>query len=389
MFEMKETLQYVIENKLLTKLTLSKPTDERVIRATGRLVEMKGQLYLALERFCTDGKALHQNIPGAEAAAVIAEMIPGQYQALNIQTPNGNCEVKVSKKGKITVLDRIKRSNATAVELTHNRKKQYIIPDNEPVDFLMALGVQDEKGRIFDKKRSKFRQINRFLELVADVEGSIITGDELYILDLCCGKSYLSFAVYYYFTRIRGCKVVMDCVDLKADVIEFCDGVAKKLGYEGLHFMAGDIRSFEIRRTPDLTVSLHACDIATDIVLAKGIDSGSRVILSTPCCHHEMMHQLKSQGKATDFLLEHSILKQKFADAATDALRCKVLQIKGYEVGALELIDPEETPKNVLIRGVKRQQPSLKQAQKLQQEYAQICQMLGVRPYLAEHYGLL
>ncbi len=386
---MKETLSYVIENRMLTKLTLSKPTDEKIIRAVGRLVEMKGQLYLALERFCTDGKALHQNIPAKDAAAAIAEMIPGQYQALNIQTPSGNCEVKVSKKGKITVLDRIKRNAAAPVELTHNRKKQYIIPDDEPVDFLVALGVQDENGRIFDKKRSKFRQINRFLELLADVESSIITGQELYILDLCCGKSYLSFAVYYYFTRIRGCKVTMDCVDLKTDVIEFCDGVAKKLGYDGLHFMAGDIRGFEIRRAPDLTVSLHACDIATDIVLAKGIDSGSRVILSTPCCHHEMMHQLKQQGKATDFLLEHSILKQKFADAATDALRCKVLQMMGYEVGAMELIDPEETPKNVLIRAVKRQSISAGQAEKLKREYCEICQLLGVRPYLAQHYHLL
>lgn len=386
---MKETLSYVIENRMLTKLTLSKPADATVIRATGRLVELKGKLYLALERFCTDGKALHQNIPAENAAEAVAEMVPSQYQALNIQTPSGNCEVKVSKKGKVTVLDRIKRNAAAPVELTHNRKKQYIIADDEPVDFLVELGVQDAKGRIFDKKRSKFRQINRFLELVADVESHIITGDELYILDLCCGKSYLSFAVYYYFTRIRGCMVTMDCVDLKTDVIEFCDSVAKKLGYDGLHFMAGDIRSFEIRRTPDLTVSLHACDIATDIVLAKGIDSGSRVILSTPCCHHEMMHQLKPRGEAADFLLEHSILKQKFADAATDALRCRLLQLMGYEVGALELIDPEETPKNVLIRGVKRQKPSLKQTEKLKQEYCDICNLLGVRPYLAEHYHLL
>lgn len=386
---MKEVLSYVIENQILTKLTLSKPTDEKIIRATGRLTQIKGKIYLTLERFCTDGKAIHQNIPAEEAAQTVARLIPDQFQALNIQTPNGNCEVKVSKKGRVTVLDRIKRSAAAPAALEHNRKKQYIIPDNEPVDFLMALGVQDEKGRIFDKKRSKFRQINRFLELVADVEGSIISGEELYILDLCCGKSYLSFALYYYFTRIRGCKVVMDCVDLKTDVIEFCDAVAKKLGYTGLHFMAGDIRSFQIRRTPDLTVSLHACDIATDIVLAKGIDSGSRVILSTPCCHHEMMHQLKLQGKTTDFLLEHSILKQKFADAATDALRCKVLQIMGYEVAAMELIDPEETPKNVLIRGIKHRQMGQQQVEKWTREYAEICQMLGIRPYLAEHYHLL
>ncbi len=386
---MKEILSYVIEHKTLTKLTLSKPSDPTTIRVAGRLTQIRGELYLALERFCTDGKAIQQNIPAQDAAQMVAQMIPEQFQAMNILTPNGNCEVKVSKKGKITVLDRIKRGEAAPVELAHNRRKQYIIPDDEPVDFLVALGVQDKNGRIFDKKRSKFRQINRFLEIVSDVEESILTGQELYILDLCCGKSYLSFALYYYFTRIRGCKVVMDCVDLKTDVIEFCSQVAEKLHYTGLHFMAGDIRTFQIRRTPDLTVSLHACDIATDIVLAKGMDSGSRVILSTPCCHHEMMHQLKPRGKAADFLLEHSILKQKFADAATDALRCKVLQIHGYEVSAIELIDPEETPKNVLIRGVKRGPASEKQIQKLKAEYQEICDLLAIAPYLGEKYGLL
>lgn len=181
----------------------------------------------------------------------------------------------------------------------------------------------------------------------------------------------------------------MDCVDLKQDVIDYCAGVAQKLHYTGLHFQAGDIRAFQVRRQPDLTVSLHACDIATDIVLAKGMDSGSRVILSTPCCHHEMMHQLQRRNAPTDFLLEHSILKQKFADAATDALRCRVLQLKGYEVQAMELIDPEETPKNVLIRGVKKGKLLPRQEEKLKEEYSTICALLGVRPYLGEVYGLL
>lgn len=386
---MENVLAYTIENKILTKLTLSKPADPAVIRATGRLIEIKGKPYLALTRFCTDGKAIQQNIPAESAAKTIAEMIPSQYAAMNMQTPAGNCEVKVSKKGKITVLDRIRRDCTAEVSLQHDRRKHYIIGENEAVDYLIALGVQDEDGRIFDKKRSKFRQINRFLEIVADVEGSILTGEPLYILDLCCGKSYLSFALYDYFTRIRGQKVVMDCVDLKADVIAFCTDIAQKLGYEGLHFTAGDIREFPVRRQPDLTVSLHACDIATDIVLAKGIDSRSRVILSTPCCHHEMMHQLKPRGENTDLLLEHSILKQKFADAATDALRCMVLQIHGYHVAAMELIDPEETPKNVLIRAVKGANADAQQQEKLLRQYRQFCQMLDIRPYLAEKYDLL
>lgn len=382
---MKEILSYVIEKKLLKKLTLSKPADSTVQRATGRLIQIKSCLYLALETYYQN-KVTQKNIPAYEAPQIITDMIPSAYSQLNIVTDCGNCEVKVSKKGKITIMDRIDRSKNAPVELSHNRKKQYIIPDQEPVDFLIALGVQDTNGHIFDKKRAKFRQINRFLEIVSDVSDKIITGRDLYVLDLCCGKSYLSFALYYYFTVICGVSVTMDCVDLKEDVIAYCSQVAEKLNYHGLHFTAGDIRDFPIRRTPDLTVSLHACDIATDIVIAKAIDSGSRVILSTPCCHHEMMHQLKPKGAFTDFLLEHSILKQKLADAATDALRCKVLQIQGYDVAAIELIDPEETPKNVLIRGIKRSISEDKK-NKLKVEYAQICETLGITPYLWSDYA--
>ena len=383
---MLETLRFVINNKILQKLTLSKCTDKNILRTTGRLTEIKGVVYLALESFYADGKAIQKNIPSDEAAEVIHQLLPTQYKQLNIITSNGNCEVKVSKKGKITVINNIKQEAAPTANLSHNRKKQYIIPADQPVDFLIALGVQDPDGYIYDKKRAKFRQINRFLEIVSDVEDNITGNDELYILDLCCGKSYLSFALYYYFTVIRHKRVVMDCVDLKADVIEFCGKVAKDLRYEGLHFIAGDIRNFPVRRMPDLTVSLHACDIATDIVLAKGVDSGSKVILSTPCCHHEMMHQLKPQGEFTDFLLEHSILKQKLADAATDALRCMVLQINGYDVTALELIDPEETPKNVLIRGVKKKTVNPQQIESLKKEYNEICKKLGINPYLWEQY---
>lgn len=384
---MKDIFTHVIENRTLTKLTLSKFVDSTVLRTTGRLVLLKDKPHLALESFLTDGKAIHKNIPLSEAVDYLLALIPQQYKQANIQTSAGDCEIKVSKKGKITVMDRIRRDGAKGVVADHNRGKQYIIPDDKAVDFLVALGVQDKDGRIFDKKRSKFRQINRFLEMVADIEHNIAGSEELYILDLCCGKSYLSFAVYYYFTTIRGRKVVMDCVDLKQDVIAFCSQIAKKLNYTGLHFTAGDIRHFPIRRTPDLTVSLHACDIATDIVLAKGVDSGSKVILSTPCCHHEMMHQLKPSGKETDLLLEHSILKQKFADAATDALRCKILQINGYDVQALELIDPEETPKNVLIRAVKRKHTDPEKVAQYKEEYRKLCELLGVHLYLQDDYA--
>ena len=383
---MDKLLNDIFQNQTLTGLTLSKCEDQTILRTTGRLIKLKDGVYLALESFLSDGKAVHKNIPIRDAAQALLSLIPDQYKQANIRTTGGDCEIKVSKKGKVTVIDRIRKENAAAANLDHNREKQYIIPADKPVDFLIALGVQDASGRIFDKKRSKFRQINRFLEMVADIESNIADAEELYILDLCCGKSYLSFAVYYYFTQLRGRRVVMDCVDLKQDVIAYCSEVAQKLGYADLHFVAGDIRHFPIRRAPDLTVSLHACDIATDIVLAKGIDSGARVILSTPCCHHEMMHQLKATGSAMDLVLEHSILKQKFADAATDALRCKLLQINGYDVVALELIDPEETPKNVLIRAVKSKNPNPQKIAQYKREYEQLCQMLNIHPYLQDDY---
>ena len=385
---MHNVISYVIENRILKKLVLSKSVDKEILRTTGRLIEIKGEVYLALESFMADGKAIQKNIPEREATEKLAELVPLVYKQLNIITTQGDCEVKVSKKDKITVIDKIKKDTPSKVQIEkNNRDKNYIIPDGKPVDFLIELGVQDKNGRIFDKKRSKFRQINRFLELVSDVEKDIIKGDDLYILDLCCGKSYLSFALYYYFTRIKGLTVQMDCVDLKKDVINYCGSVAEKLGYNGLNFACGDIKDFKIKRAPDLTVSLHACDIATDIVIAKGIDAKSRVIMSTPCCHHEMMGQLKVKGEVFDLLMKHSILKQKFADSLTDALRCKVLEINGYVVNALELIDPEETPKNVLIRGVKTDKISAKEKDKLKAEYKEICDMFGVNPYLYDNYA--
>lgn len=385
---MQNVISYVIENRILKKLVLSKSSDKEILRTTGRLIEIKGEVCLALESFMTDGKAIQKNYNETEAVEKICELVSGTYKQANIITTQGDAEIKVSKKGKITVIDKIKKDVQNKVQLEkNNRDKNYIIPDGEPVDFLIELGVQDKNGRIFDKKRSKFRQINRFLELVSDVESEIIKGKDLYILDLCCGKSYLSFAIYYYFTKIKGLTVLMDCVDLKKDVIKYCGDVAEKLGYSGLNFVCGDINDFKIKRAPDLTVSLHACDIATDIVLAKGIDSKSRVIMSTPCCHHEMMGQLKPKGQVLDVLLKHSILKQKFADSLTDALRCKVLEINGYDVNALELIDPEETPKNVLIRAVKKGKILSVDTDKLKAEYKEICDMFGITPYLWDNYA--
>ncbi len=380
---MLEIFRSVIEKKILKKIILSKPADKNIIKSVASLVNIKDELYLQIETFTADGKAIHKNIKAADAPDALSLMVGHEYKQINVLTTAGEAQIKVSGKGKITVLDRIKDKGEAVKVQGHDRKKQYMISSTEPVDFLYELGVKDKDGRIFDKKRSKFRQINRFLELLSEAY-SFPSDKELYILDLCCGKSYLSFAVYYYFTVLMGMKVKMDCVDLKEDVIEYCSSVAKKIGYEGLNFIAGDINDFIPKTTPDLTVSLHACDIATDIVLAKAVRSGSRVIMSTPCCHHEMMHQLTPSGSDCDFMLGHSILMQKFCDAATDSLRCLMLETSGYEVTALELIDPEETPKNVLIRAVKKDNMSEEKKTAKREEYDRICKKLHIDPYLAK-----
>ncbi len=379
---MRQLLSFVIQNKTLVNAVLSKSTDKNVLKAKCRLVEIKNKLCMQVETFYNDNKVLQKNVEFENSVDYLENLFINGFKQLNLFTTSGSAELKLSKKGKLLISDNVKRNNFEQANFSHNKQKHYILPNNEPIDFLIELGVQDKTGRVLDKKTSKFRQINKFLEFIKDIESEIIDGDELYILDLCCGKSYLSFAVYYYFTKIKNLKVEMDCVDLKKDVIDYCDGVSKKLNYQGLHFIHGDVTKFSVMRTPNLTVSLHACDIATDIVLLKGISSNSKVIMSTPCCHHEIMGQLKKQNLSSDILLDHSILQQKLADALTDSLRCKALEIAGYSVVAVELIDPEETPKNVLIKAIKKKTVTSQEIDLYKKQYIDACALYNVKPFL-------
>ena len=251
----------------------------------------------------------------------------------------------------------------------NDRKKNHILSGAEP--FLIRLGISDGQGRVHDKKQPKFRQINRFLELIRDAESCLPEDGPLGICDLCCGKSYLSFAVYHYFTAIRHRQVRMVGVDMKAEVMDDCNAIARELGMDGLSFVCADVSLYEFggaKDCPDMVISLHACDTATDRVLDRAISWGARLILSTPCCHHEMMRRLDCP--ALDFIAGHSMLKQKLCDAATDALRLKRLEAAGYEVAALELIDPEETPKNVMLRGIRRYDPASARCRKAAEAYA-------------------
>ena len=363
------------KHAVLRKAIFSKPADKSVKRAvlTPRLIG--GKTVLQLETFTADNKALHRNLdPTSEDCTSTLVSLATDYAQINVITTAGEAEYRRAKSGKDTLIggDKLRRAieagDGIAVRAEgNNKEKQYILNGSEP--FLKYLDVSDKNGRIHDKKQAKFRQINRFLEQVRDIVPHLPTEGTIRVCDLCCGKSYLSFAVYHYLKNVLGREVVMTGMDLKADVIEYCNETARALHFDGLTFYCGDITAYEIPEKVHLVVSLHACDTATDMVLEKAVAWNADVILSTPCCHHALNNALNCPELA--FIAQYSMLRQKLCDAATDALRLKLLEAHGYETAALELIDPEDTPKNILLRAVrsKKFDPKQTAAKKAMAEY--------------------
>ena len=369
---MAELISQAAKSGVLKKAVFSKPDDASVRRTVITLRQIGGRTVAQAETLMADNKALHKNIDPHDTERFA--LLIGGFAQINLITTVGDCEMRRSKSGKQTLIGgeklRTSLQNGNAPEARieqNNRKKSYILDGHEP--FLRLLDVSDENGRVKDKKQSKFRQINRFLELTRDCLSHLPAEGDLRICDLCCGKSYLSFAAYHYFANVLGRRVRMTGVDLKPDVVEYCNTVAKKLGFDGLEFLCGDISKYDAGEKVHLVISLHACDTATDLVLAKAVEWNADVILSTPCCHHELNHTLNCN--TLSFIAEHSMLRQKFCDAATDALRLKLLESQGYAVAALELIDPEETPKNIMLRALRKSgfDQNSPTAKKLRDEY--------------------
>ena len=340
----------------LRKAVLSRPENGDGSRISARVCTHKGETLLATEKSTSDGKVYHKNLSltGLEEALL---PLASPYMQINLVTALGDAEYKRSAKGKEVFLgaEKLKRalksaapSFADAINETLDRKKNYILSGNEP--FLKALGISDAKGRVHDKKQAKFRQINRFLEHIRDIEGALPKTGRLLIYDLCCGKSYLSFAVYHYFKNVKNREVEMLGMDLKEDCMRFCADVARELSFDGMHFQTGDIRTLPKEPAPDLVLSLHACDIATDIVLHFAASVRAGVILSTPCCQHDLLGKMKLERLS--FVTDYPKLSGKLAEALTDGLRLSRLRTFGYETAALELTDPDDTPKNTLLRAV-------------------------------------
>lgn len=297
----------------------------------------------------------HANKNGEEMTKSILGWMEKDFRQMQIQTNDRQITVLVSKKGKVTIKKKQCEACLPKQELSHNRKKKYILEEGIPVPFLQDLGVQTEEGKIVHSRYDKFRQINRFLEFIEDILPQMERGRELTILDFGCGKSYLTFAMYYYLKVLHGYDIRIIGLDLKEDVIEHCNQLAKSYGYEKLVFLTGDIADYEGVSKVDMVVTLHACDTATDYALAKAIEWDAKVILSVPCCQHELNGQMHNDILAPIF--KYGLIRERTAALVTDALRAGRLEEAGYQVQVMEFIDMEHTPKNILIRGVKTGKP--------------------------------
>lgn len=325
-----------------------------IIKIRVRPVKKEEQLYFQFESF-TATQAFHENLDAGAAEKKLLDCTE-EFRQIQIDTVQEECTVLVSKKGKLTVKRKKRKQKAQAADLSHNRQKRYILREGIPVPFLIDLGVMTKEGRIVRTKTDKFRQINRFLEFVEDILPVFEKEREVTILDFGCGKSYLTFAMYYYLHELEGYDIRIIGLDLKKEVIRHCADLAVKYGYEKLTFLEGDIADYEGVDQVDMVVTLHACDTATDFALAKAVGWNAKVILSVPCCQHEVNQQMDGQDipDCLKPVMDYGLLKERFAALVTDGLRAKRLESAGYDTQILEFIDMEHTPKNILIRGVKK-----------------------------------
>lgn len=345
-------------NETLIRVILSNPSSkDGVIKICARPVLKNKSLLFQIEEY-TKTQVFHKNLTAGDAGSYLTGKLfsdtssqTASFKNALVETQSFTANVLVSKKGTITIK---KKMNASAkqpkISLSHNRKKKYILEEGIPVPFLIDLGVMTQNGNIINAHYDKFRQINRFLEYIEDILPSLPTGRELRILDFGCGKSYLTFAIYYYLKVLKGYPVRITGLDLKEDVIRHCNELAVKYGYDKLEFLCGDIAYYDGCSQVDMVVTLHACDTATDYALAKAVGWGAKVILSVPCCQHELNKQMKNDLLSP--VLHYGILKERMAALMTDGLRAQILEANGYRTQILEFIDMAHTPKNLLIRAV-------------------------------------
>lgn len=354
MEELRSQLSEFLSDKLYQIIISNPVIKDGVSKIKIRPVMLKNGL-LFQETLFRGAQVFHENLEAEEMLEKILYYMKQDFKQLEAEGTNGKLTVLVSKKGKMTVNFRksTQKNNTAFPVMAHNRTKKYILEEGVPVPFLVDLGVQTPEGQIVRSKYDKFRQINRYLEFVEDILPALAQEKTIHIIDFGCGKSYLTFALYYFFHVMKGLDVRITGLDLKEEVIEHCSELAETYQYEGLHFYKGDIRTFDGADQVDMVVTLHACDTATDYALNKAIGWNAKVIFSVPCCQHEVNLQIENELLAP--VLKYGLLKERIAALLTDGIRANLLEEAGYETQILEFIDMEHTPKNILIRAVKKQ----------------------------------
>ena len=374
MNELRELLQDNLNIEFISAV-LSNPRDkDRITKVRVRPLLKKEQLVFQIETFCNN-QAFHRNAPSGEACEILLGYLENMRQ-MQLTTTRYLYTVLVSKKGKVTVKKKARQTDCREVDRSHDRKKNYILKEGIPVPFLQDLGVMTEEGKVVRSRSDKFRQINRFLEFIEDILPELDRDRELTILDFGCGKSYLTFAVYYYLHELKQYDIRVIGLDLKKEVIRNCNELSRKYGYEKLTFLEGNIADYEGCTRVDMVVTLHACDTATDYALSKAVGWGAKVILSVPCCQHELNGQIDCEVLGP--VLGYGLIKERMAALITDALRAQYLEREGYDTQILEFIDMEHTPKNILIRAVRSgKRRENQEALRRCEEYLHVSPMLG------------
>ncbi|MBD7907436.1 class I SAM-dependent methyltransferase [Sporosarcina gallistercoris] len=364
------------------RATFSQPRTKAdgLLRIKAKPIELKGELHIQFEEQF-ERVLNHHNI-SAEGVELFLTNVLMRFKQVQAEFTGETIQIQLTKKFKVSWKSSVTETSKIA-DLSHNRKKNYLLEEGTPYPFLIRLGVQTADGRIKKQKHDKFRQINRFIEYIDDALTHLPKNRTVRILDFGSGKSYLTFALYHYLHIEKGLDIHVTGLDLKKEVIEECSEIARDLEYDRLEFLVGDINDYEDETSVDMVVTLHACDTATDMALARAVRWGASVILSVPCCQHELFSQI--QSPALDVMLQHGLVKERFSALATDSMRAELLTLAGYETQLLEFIDMAHTPKNILIRAYHSgKQPSSESVGR----YMAFRDLLNAKPFLENELKL-
>jgi len=382
MEDIRELSQRIINNEIIIFATFSGIRNKSLKtfnKATIKKVMIKNELKYQFE-YIYDKNVEHKNLNKIDSINEIDNLLKTYFKQALINTLESDYHILVSKSG----VAKINKKAATKKfeEISHNRKKKYILNEGEVTSFLVELGIMTANGKVINSKYDKFKQINRYLELVSDCIPYLDKNKTIRIIDFGCGKAYLTFALYDFLVLKMGYNVEIVGLDLKENVIKFCSNLAKKLNYDDLRFVQGDIKGFNEFENVDMVISLHACNTATDDALVTAVNWGAKVILAVPCCQHELLKKIKNKKMVP--LLKYGIIKEKLSSLLTDSLRANVLEIMGYRTQVLEFIDMEHTPKNIMIRAFFE---DISNVDKVVEEYKEFKKEWQISPYIEEAFG--